>query len=107
MKLHTGDQVIITAGKDKGQRGTIEKVYPQKDRVVVADKNKYKKFRKKFGDQAGGVIEFSRPLPTANVALLCPKCGKQTRISYLVDKRGEKTRVCAKCKSEITGKGEK
>jgi large subunit ribosomal protein L24 len=101
MKLHTGDTVLITAGKDKGQRGTIQKVLPRKDRVVVEGKNVYKRFRKGVGDQKGGVLEYSRPLPSASVALVCPKCGKQTRVAYSTDKKGEKSRICAKCKAII------
>lgn len=102
MKLHTGDQVLITAGRDKGQKGKIERVLQKIDRVVVAGLNIYKKNRKPFAGQKGGVIEFARPLPVANIALVCPNCSKQTRIAYNIDKKGEKTRICVKCKQVIT-----
>lgn len=107
MKLQKGDEVVITAGKDKGKRGKVEKVFPKKDRVLVPNVNVYKKTRRGFRGEKGGIFEFSRPLPSANIALVCPQCGKPTRVAYRVDKRGEKTRICAKCKREVAGKGGK
>lgn len=107
MKLKTGDEVVITAGKDRGKKGKIEKVFPKEDRVLVPNVNVYKRTRRGFGGQKGGIFEFSRPLPVANIALICPQCGKPTRIAYREDKRGDKTRVCAKCKREIDLKGGK
>lgn len=104
MKLLTGDQVLVTSGRDKGQKGPIEKVFPRKARVRVTGINLYKRARKGFGASArGGMIEFARPLPVASVSLICPKCGKQTRVGYTVDKKGEKTRICKKCKASLNG----
>lgn len=104
MKLHIGDQILVTSGKDKGQKGTVDHVFPVKDRVLVQGVNVYKKARRGFGNKPGGMIEFSRPLSTASIALLCPKCAKPTRVGYLVDKRGEKVRICKKCKAVIEPK---
>ncbi len=101
MKIHTGDTVKVTAGKDKGRTGKVNKVFPKLDRVQVLEINVYKKARKAIGDRAGGMIEFSRPLPVASVAIVCPKCGKQTRAKTLVNKSGEKARVCVKCGAEL------
>lgn len=107
MKLRVGDTVLVTAGKDKGKKGKIEKVFPKKDRLLVPGVNVYKKTRKSFGGQKGGIFELARPLSAGNLALICPQCGKPTRISYRLDKRGDKARVCAKCKREIDTKGDK
>lgn len=104
MKLKIGDQVVVTSGKDKGKKGKIEKVFPGTGRVLVPGVNMYKKTRKGFGGEKGGIFEFARPLFPGNVALVCPGCGKQTRVGFRIDKRGEKTRICAKCKREISGK---
>ncbi len=101
MKLITGDEVLVTAGKDKTRRGKVEKVFPKTARVLIAGLNVYKKHKKGFGGQKGGIIEFSRPLPVASVALLCPNCSKPTRVGLIVDKLGEKSRVCRKCKRII------
>ncbi|MDO8599924.1 MAG: 50S ribosomal protein L24 [bacterium] len=102
MKLHTGDTVLVTAGKDKGKKAPIERVFPKKDRVVVSGVNIYKKARKGFAGQKGGIVEFSRPLPVASVALICPHCAKQTRVSFRIDNLGTKSRICVKCKTALT-----
>lgn len=107
MKFKVGDEILVTAGKDKGRKGKIEKVFPKENRVFVPGVNIYKKTRKGAPGEKGGIVELPRALPVAKIALICPKCAKQTRISYRIDKRGEKTRVCAKCKREIYEKGEK
>lgn len=107
MKLRVGDEVLITAGKDRGKKEKIEKVFPKKERVLVSNVNVYKRTRRGFGGQKGGVFEFSRPLPVANIALICPQCGRQTRVVYRADKRGDKERVCVKCKREIDVRGGK
>lgn len=104
MKLRIGDQVLVTAGKNKGHHGLVEAVFPKTDRVVVPGANVYHKFRKATPGQSGGSIEITRPLPTASVALICQKCQKPTRVSFVVDKKGDKTRICAKCKEVITTK---
>lgn len=101
MKLRVGDNVLVTAGKDKGRQGKIEKIFPKKGVVLVPGLNVYKKHKKGLGGQKGGIIEFSRPLQLANIALVCPNCGKQTRVGVMVDKTGEHSRVCRKCKKII------
>lgn len=102
MKLMVGDIVLITAGKDKGQKAPIERVLAKEGRVIVTGMNVYKRARKGFAGNKGGITEFSRPLPVSNVALVCPSCGKPTRVAYRVDKSGEKVRICAKCKEAMT-----
>lgn len=104
MKLRVGDEVLVTAGKDKGRTGKIEAVFPAGDRVAIPNVNVYKRHRKGLGEQKGGIVEFSRPLPVANVVLVCPHCKKPTRVGWRVLKNGEKTRVCAKCKRQIDTK---
>lgn len=102
MKLKKEDNIIVTAGKDKGRKGKIQKIFPKAQRVLVTGINIYKAHRKPRSEkQKGGIIEISRPLPVANVALICPKCGKQTRVGYRVDKEGEKFRFCKKCQALI------
>lgn len=103
LKLKKGDEVKITAGKDKGRTGKIEVVYPQEGKVLVPEVNMYKKHVKGFGDVKGGVYDLPRPLATAKVALICPKCKKVTRVHFRIAGK-EKVRVCAKCNKEIDTK---
>ena len=99
MKLRKGDEVIITSGKDKGKKGKIEKIFPKESKVLLPGLNVYKKHLKKRDEKnPGGIVDFSRPLPFANVALICPKCNRQTRIGFKIEGE-EKLRVCKKCSS--------
>lgn len=101
MKLKKGDQIIVTMGKDKGRKGKVESVNATLQTVVVPGINIYKRHQKKRDDKnPGGIVEFARSLSTGKVALVCPKCGKQTRVGYLVIK-GDKERICKKCEARI------
>lgn len=97
MKLRIGDEVLLTAGKDKGRRGKIERIFPKEGLVLIPGLNIYKKHQKALRGQKGGVLEISRPLPFSNLALVCPKCAKPTRVGFQIDKTGEKARICRQC----------
>mgnify|MGYP001610201321 FL=1 len=98
MKFKAGDTILVTAGKDKGKKGKIEKVLVQAGKVLVKGVNLYKRHVKPKGEnQKGGIISLERPLPVANVALICSKCDKPTRAGYQVSKTGIKQRICRKC----------
>lgn len=103
LKFKVGDQVKITAGKDKGREGKIEKIFPKTGTVLVPNVNIYKKHVKGFQGQKGGIYDVPRPLPLAKVALICPRCKKTTRIGFRVLKDG-KIRICKKCNQEIENK---
>lgn len=101
MKIKKGDQIIVTIGKDKGRKGKVESVSPKNMTIIVPGVNIYKRHKKKRDEKnQGGIIEFARPLGMGKVALVCPKCGKQTRVGYLVTK-GTKERICKKCEARI------
>ena len=103
MKIKIGDTVKITAGKDKGREGKVEKVMLSEEKVVVPGVNLYKKHVKGFGDVKGGVYPIPRPLGLGKLALICPKCKKITRVGYkLIGK--DKVRICKKCGKEIDSK---
>lgn len=103
MKFKKGDTVKITAGKDEGRTGKIEKILPKEEKVIVPGVNIYKKHVKGFGDTKGGVYDIPRALSLGKIALICPKCKKQTRIGYKFAGT-EKVRICKKCKKEIDTK---
>lgn len=107
MKLRIGDEVLVMGGKDKGRRGTIERVFQDENKVLLPGVNIYKKHQKGFPGRPGGIIEFSRPLPVASVALVCPNCGARTRVGYKLMNDGEKVRICRKCKRQINKKEKK
>jgi len=101
MKLKKGDQIIVTVGKDKGKKGKVEKVFPQDATVVVSGVNIVKKHEKKRDEQhPGGIIEVVKPIAMGKIALLCPKCGKPTRVGYRIVKN-TKERICKKCQQTL------
>lgn len=101
MKLKKGDTVLVTSGKDRGRKGKIERIMPREQGVLVPGVNMYKRHLKKRDDKhPGGIIDFPRPLRVGNLALICPKCGKPTRVGFVVAKE-EKIRICRKCKQKI------
>jgi large subunit ribosomal protein L24 len=101
MRIKKGDQIQIIAGKDKGKSGKVLRVIPESLRIVVEGLNLVKKHMKpKRGGEKGQRVEIPASLNISNVMLVCPKCGKLTRVGFKVGK-DEKTRVCKKCKSEI------
>jgi len=87
-KFKVGDQVLVTAGKDKGRTGEISRILTKKDRVVVKGINLYKRHRKATQNSEGGIISLERPLPTASIALI--EGGKPIRVGLKRDKTGLK-----------------
>src|SRR3990167_2735472 len=100
-KLKVNDEIVVTSGGSKGKKGKIEKVLVSENKVVVNGMNIYKRHKKATRTQAAGIFEITRPLPVSNVALICPKCGKQTKVNFIKE-GNEKVRVCKKCKGKIT-----
>ncbi len=100
-KLKVGDEVQIQIGRDKGKKGKIEKVYARENKVTVAGINVYKRHKKVTRNQAAGIYEIVRPIDASKVALICPKCGKLTRIGFKEDGK-TKNRICKKCKGVIS-----
>jgi len=100
-KIKTGDEVIVIAGKDKGEKGRILKIYKSKDRVLVEGVNIIKKHIKPSTENPqGGIEEKEAPIHISNVALADPKTGKPTRVGYEI-KDGKKVRVSKKSKEVI------
>lgn len=101
MKLHKGDTVIVTLGKDKGRKGKVEKIFPKDGTVLVSGINMFKRHMKKRDEKrVGGIIDITKPIDVSKLALACPKCSQPTRVGYLVTK-GEKERMCRKCEQKL------
>ena len=99
MKIIKGDTVKVMIGKDKGRDGQVIAVYPKKDSVLIKGLNLFKKHIKGQQGQQGGIIEKERALLASKVMVVCPSCKKLTRVAFQIDKTGQKTRICRKCKS--------
>lgn len=99
-KIRKGDKVKVLLGKDNGREGSVEKVFPKEDKVIVAGVNIYKRSVKKMGETQGGIIDLLKPVNISNIVLICPNCNKPTRVGFKVEK-DTKVRICKKCKKEI------
>ena len=99
MNIHvkTGDMVKIISGRDKGKQGKVIAVSPKEGKVLVEGCNMIKKHikPKKMGEQ-GGILDAEAPMYACKAMLVCPKCGKATRVAHAV-KDGKKVRLCKAC----------
>ena len=78
-RIYRGDQVMVVAGKDKGQVGTVSKVYRKENRLLVEGLNLVKKHVKRSGDNPGGIITMEAPVHYSNVNLVDPVTGASVR----------------------------
>ena len=101
MIIKKDDKVIVLSGKDKGKEGKVLKADPKNGKVIVEGINVASKHQKprKQGEQ-GGIIKVETPIYACKVMVVCPKCGKPTRVAHkLVD--GKNVRVCKKCGTNL------
>ena len=101
MNIKKDDKVIVLSGKDKGKQGKVLSADPKALKVVVEGVNVATKHQKpqKQG-QDGGIIKVETPIYVSKVQLVCPKCGKGTRVGHKIAD-GKKVRVCKKCGAEV------
>ena len=101
MKIRKGDNVQVLSGNDKGKTGEVLEVIPGTEKINVKGINVRKKHVKarKQGEE-GGIIPVECAIHVSKVNVVCPKCGKATRIGYSVEK-DQKVRICKKCNTKI------
>ena len=109
MNIKKDDKVVVLSGKDKGKQGKILVSDPKAAKVIVEGVNVATKHQKprKQGEE-GGIIKVDTPIYVSKVQLVCPKCGKATRVGHVVRKvtiageeKNKSIRVCKKCGAEI------
>lgn len=106
MRIKVNDEVEVISGNDKGVRGTVQRVLPDKNRIVVSGVNIVKKHQKPRStggrSQAqGGIIEFEAPIDVSNVMLVDPKSGELTRVGYRRDEDGNLIRFAKNSGTEL------
>lgn len=102
MIIKKNDNVMVVAGKDKGKTGKVIKSIIGNEKVVVDKVNIAKKHVKsQYEGKKGEIIEKPMPIHISNVKLICPKCGKPTRVAFKRTEAGKGVRVCKKCKEDI------
>lgn len=95
MHIKKGDTVVVISGKSKGKKGKVLEVSPKESKVIVQGVNMVTKHVKprRQGEQ-GGIIKAEGPLYACKVMLICPKCGKATRVGHTTLSDGSSSRVC-------------
>lgn len=105
MNIKKNDKIKMLAGKDKGKTGKVLQVMPSKGKVSIEGLNLLiKHLRPQRQGEKGQRIEFPAFVDASNVALVCPKCGKATKVRYQVSEvegKTKKYRSCQKCKEVI------
>lgn len=101
MKIKKGDNVQVLSGNDKGTKGEVLEVLPKEDKVVVKGVNVRKKHVKarRQGEESG-ILSVECAIPSSKVNVVCPKCGKDTKVGYSIEK-DKKERICKKCGSKL------
>lgn len=95
MKIKTGDQVRVIAGKDKGKEGKVLQVFPELEKIVVEGLNMAKRhLGSRQRDRAGQTIAFPAPLHVSKVKLISPKSGKTGRVGYkTIERDGKRVKI--------------
>jgi large subunit ribosomal protein L24 len=101
LKIKKGDRVRVLTGKDRGKEGEVMRALPKEGKVIVDGVNVAKKHQKATrATMQGGIIDKDMPIPVANVAIICNRCGP-TRVGYRFDPDGTKIRICKKCGGDL------
>lgn len=109
MNVRSGDTVEVIVGgiENRGKRGKVTAANPEEGTVIVEGLNLVIKHKKpRSAQEQGGKVERPRPIDVSNVMLVCPKCGKTTRVSHVLGERGKYIRCCKKCGAVIDTKEE-
>ncbi len=102
LKVKKNDRVKIIQGKDRGKTGKVLRIDNKNMRLFVEGINIINKHtRQKAQNEPGGIIKKEGPIDISNVKLVCPHCGKDTRVGIVVQDSGQKTRICKKCGEQI------
>jgi large subunit ribosomal protein L24 len=101
--IRKNDNVLVVTGKNRGTRGRVLKVDPEKNRLIVEGVNLIKRHTKPNPQKniKGGVVEREASIHASNVQLVCPECGKQTRVGRKILGDGRKVRICRKCEGVV------
>jgi large subunit ribosomal protein L24 len=101
--IRKNDNVLVITGKDRGKRGRVLRVLPDKNRLIVEGVNLIKRHTKPNPGKnvKGGIVEREASLHASNVQMVCPECDKPTRLGRKILGDGRKVRICRKCEGVV------
>ncbi len=100
-KIVSGDEVIVVAGKNKGQRGRVRTNLIKDDRVIIEGVNIVRRHMKQGRARQAGIIEMEAPLHVSNVMIYCTNHNGPARVGFREGADGRKERFCKKCDATI------
>ena len=101
MNVKKGDTVVVLSGKDKGKQGKVQGTIPSEAKVIVEGINMVTCHTKpRRQGEEGGIVKREAAIYASKVQVVCPKCGKNTRVGCEL-KDGKKVRTCKKCGAEL------
>lgn len=105
ISIRHGDMVKIMTGRDKGKSGKVLSVNPAKQSVTVEHANMIKRHTRPNPSKnvRGGILEKEGPIHVSNVLVICPGCGKHTRVAHKTLSDGTRSRACRRCGQALEG----
>ena len=101
VKIKKNDEVLVVYGKDRGAKGKVLRVFPAEGTAIVERINMVKRHTRANPQRAvqGGILEREAPIQLSNLKLVCPECGKPTRVARKRLENGAGVRVCKVCEA--------
>ena len=104
LNVKTGDTVVVITGKDAGKQGKVLSVDPSKNRIVVEGVNMISRHQKaRKAQEKSAIVKKEGTIDVSNVMVVCPVCGKATRVKHMVNEEGKNVRIC-KCGAALDKK---
>ena len=103
LRIRKNDQVVVIAGRDRGKRGKVLRVFPSRNRVIVERINMIKRHTRPNPQQniKGGLIEREASIEVSNLMIVCGECDRPTRLRHKRLNDGRKVRICHQCEGVI------
>lgn len=102
MKIRKNDTVLVMAGKDRGKRGKVHRVFLETNKALVEGVNMIKRhMRPRPTVRQTGIVEREAPVDASNLMLVCPKCNQPCRVGVRLLDEGNKVRLCRRCGETI------
>lgn len=99
VKIKKNDEVLVILGKDRGVKGKVLRIFPAKGTAIVERVNMIKKHTRANPQKQikGGILEREGPIGLSKLKVVCPECGKPTRVGRKRLEDGSGARVCRRC----------
>ena len=103
LRVRKNDQVVVIAGRDRGKRGKVLRIFPTRNRAIVERINMIKRHTRPNPQQniKGGLVEREASIDVSNLMIVCSECDRPTRLRHHRLNDGRKVRVCHQCEGVI------